>query len=116
VPGALAGSGAGLALGTAVRPQQINLILSIVPTPLIFTGCTYYPWTLQDRIRWFQVLTLFNPLTYTSEGLRHALIPDTGAGGAASSMSLGGVFAGLLVSCALFGALGLRGFMRRALD
>ena len=99
VLGAPAGPGAGLALGTAVRPQQINMIFSIVLTPLIFTGCTYYPWTLLDRIRWFRMPTLFNPLTYTSEGLRHALVPGSSSG----SM----LPAAVLVSCALFGALGL---------
>jgi len=39
---ALAGSRAGLALGTAMRLQQINPIFSTALTPVIFTGCTYY--------------------------------------------------------------------------
>lgn len=52
-------------------------IFSLVVTPLLFTGCTYYPWAALGGVRWFQVLTLFNPLTYAAEGLRWAMMPPS---------------------------------------
>jgi hypothetical protein len=38
-------------------------------------GCTYYPWAALGGVRWFQALTLCNPLTYAAEGLRWAMMP-----------------------------------------
>jgi ABC-2 type transport system permease protein len=72
---AFAGSGIGLVIGTIVKPEQISLMFSVILTPLLFTGCTYYPWSALSRIRWFQIITLFNPLTYAAEGLRYAMVP-----------------------------------------
>src|SRR5262249_42511621 len=61
---ALLGAALGLLLGVLVPITMLSLIFSLVITPLIFTGCTYYPWASLGGLRWFQVLTLFNPLTY----------------------------------------------------
>jgi ABC-2 type transport system permease protein len=99
----------GLLLGTAVPPNRISVAFAIVLTPLIFTGATFYPWQALSDLRWFQVLTLFNPLTYVSEGSRAALttLPHLGTGWIAL---------GLAVSLVVFGGLGLRGFVRRAVD
>jgi len=72
---AFAGAGIGLVIGTVVKPEQISLMFSIILTPLLFTGCTYYPWSALSSIRWFQIVTLFNPLTYAAEGLRYAMVP-----------------------------------------
>jgi len=72
---ACVGAGIGLMLGTLIKPEQISLMFTLVFTPLLFTGCTYYPWGALDHIRWFQVVTLFNPLTYAAEGLRYAMVP-----------------------------------------
>ena len=109
VLGALVGGAMGLVLGTAVPPNRISVAFAIVLTPLIFTGATFYPWSGLASLRWFQVVTLFNPLTYVSEGMRAALtqIPHLGVGWIAL-----GLFGSLLI----FGALGVRGFMRRAVD
>ena len=54
-------------------------------------------------------MTLFNPLTYVSEGSRAALttLPHLGTGWIAL---------GLAASLVVFGGLGLRGFVRRAVD
>ena len=71
----LLGAAVGLVLATIFPITQLSLIFSIVITPLIFTGCLYYPWGSLGVIRWFQVLTLFNPLTYASEGMRYAMVP-----------------------------------------
>ena len=109
VVGGFAGASIGLVLGTMVPPNRINIIFAVALTPLIFTGATFYPWQLLDSLRWFQVLTLFNPLTYVSEGMRAALTdsPHLGAGWIAL---------GLAVSTSVFLILGLRGFIHRAVD
>jgi ABC-2 type transport system permease protein len=107
--GSLAGAAVGLLLGTAVAPQKISVAFAVTLTPLLFTGATFYPWQALDSLRWFQVITLVNPLTYLSEGLRGALTAVPSLGG-------GWVALGLTVAIAVFGALGLRGFTRRAVD
>ncbi len=108
--GGIAGSAAGLAMGTSVQATQINLIFSLVLTPLLFTGCVYYPWSSLNRLQWFQVITSFNPLTYVSEGLRASLVPDS------PHMDQWAIVLGLLVSVGLFSWLGIRGFFKRAVD
>jgi ABC-2 type transport system permease protein len=109
VAGAIAGASVGLVLGTAVPPARINIAFALVLTPLIFTGATFYPWAGLDSLRWFQVVTLFNPLTYVSEGMRGTLTdtPHLGAGWIALGLGL---------SVAAFGALGVQLFERRAVD
>jgi ABC-2 type transport system permease protein len=109
VAGSLCGACLGLVLGTAVPPNRISIAFSIVLTPLIFTGATFYPWASLDDLPWFQAITLANPLTYVSEGMRGAL---TDAPHLASQW----IALGLVGSLAVFGALGLRGFGRRAVD
>jgi ABC-2 type transport system permease protein len=69
------GSTIGLLMGTVIKPDQISLMFTLIFTPLLFTGCTYYPWGALDKIGWFQVATLFNPLTYCAEGLRYSMVP-----------------------------------------
>jgi ABC-2 type transport system permease protein len=69
------GASFGLVMGTVIKPEQISMMFTLIFTPLLFTGCTYYPWAALNNIRWFQVFTLFNPLTYASEGLRYAMVP-----------------------------------------
>src|SRR5689334_20897820 len=110
VLGSLLGACLGLVLGTAVQPNRINIVFSLVFTPLLFTGCSQYPWPSLARLRWFQVVTALNPLTYVSEGLRGALVP--GVPHIRPWICLA-VVAGALV--VLF-VLGVRGFRRRALD
>lgn len=109
IVGGFAGSVLGLVLGTLVPPNQINVIFAVALTPLIFTGATFYPWQGLSGLRWFQVLTLFNPLTYVSEGMRGALT-------SAPHLATGWIVLGIAVSTTGFFALGLRGFLRRAVD
>ena len=99
-----------LVLGTAVKPTNINIVFSLVFTPLLFTGCSQYPWPSLARLRWFQVVTAANPMTYASEGLRGTLAPQY------PHMPLGVVIAVLAaVDVALIG-LGLRQFYRKAIS
>jgi ABC-2 type transport system permease protein len=107
--GAFAGAAMGLVLGTAVPPNRISVAFAIVLTPLIFTGAAFYPWSALGGLRWFQVVTLFNPLTYVSEGMRAALT-------AAPHLGTGWILLGLVGWTLIFSWLGLRGFGRRAVD
>jgi len=110
VLGAVLGSSLGLVLGTLVPPARINILFSLVFTPLLFTGASQYPWPSLERIRWFQVLTALNPMTYVSEGLRAALVPSVPhIRPWICLVVLVAAIAGLL-------SVGIRGFYRRALD
>lgn len=108
--GAAVGATLGLTLGTVVPPQRINLVFALVLTPLIFTGCSQYPWPSLSQLPWFQWLTALNPITYVSEGMRAALVPSVPHINPTVDVVLG------LVSLVVFGLLGVRGFLRRALD
>jgi ABC-2 type transport system permease protein len=110
VLGALIGGGLGLLIGTAVQPQRINIVFSLVFTPLLFTGCSQYPWPSLDNLRWFQLLTLLNPMTYVSEMMRGALTPEV------PHMNPWICFAVALVAIAILMRVGVRGFYRRAID
>ena len=110
VLGAFLGAALGLTMGTLIQPAQIGLMFSVVLTPLLFTGCVYYPWALLNSLRWFQIVTCFSPLTYTSEGFRAALVPGL------PHMAVHFIILGQLVFLSLFGYLGVRGFLRKAID
>jgi ABC-2 type transport system permease protein len=107
--GGLAGACVGMVLGTSVPPNRINVVFALVLTPITFTGATFYPWTSLGDLPWFQYLTLLNPLTYVSEGMR-----DTLAG--LPHLATQWIVLGIAISILLFGYLGLRGFMKRAVD
>src|ERR1700723_410692 len=66
----------GLALGCSVNQQHIGLMFSMVMTPMIFFGCTYYPWSALAKFPILQKVVLINPLVYASEGLRGTLVPQ----------------------------------------
>jgi ABC-2 type transport system permease protein len=107
--GGLAGAAVGLVMGTAVPANKINVVFAVVLTPLIFTGATFYPWQSLDSLRWFQVVTLVNPLTYVSEGMRGALT-DT------PHLGSGWIALGLVVSISVLSATGVWRFVGRAVD
>ena len=92
------------------EPQRINLVFSLVFTPLLFTGCSQYPWPSLARLRWFQVVTAANPMTYVSEALRGALVPSV------PHIQPWICLIVLLGAIALLMAGGIRGFYRRAID
>jgi ABC-2 type transport system permease protein len=112
---AFTGAGIGLVMGTIIRPEQISLMFTLIFTPLLFTGCTYYPWGALTNIRWFQVFTLFNPLTYGAEGLRYAMVPPIN-GRSIPTLHIGWVLVALVAS--VFGTvmLGSRTFRRRVVS
>lgn len=110
VLGALVGAALGLLLGTLVPPNRINIMFALVLTPLLFTGASQYPWPSLERLRWFQVVTAANPLTYVSEGLRGALVPEV------PHIRPWICLVVLLAAITVIGWGGILGFRRRALD
>lgn len=106
---AAAFSAMGLVLGTAVQPQHVGMMFSLIVAPMIFFGCTYYPWRGLDAVPVVKYAVLINPLVYASEGLRAALTPGV------PHMPLWVVLVMLVLLTAGFGGLGLRGFDRRAI-
>ncbi len=110
VLGALVGAAIGMTIGTAVQPRQINIMFAVILMPLMFTGSTQFPWMGLSDLRWFQVVCALNPLTYVSEAMRAELVPGVAHIPVWISLTV------LVGSCALFGYIGIRGFLRRALD
>ena len=110
VLGSVAGASLGMVLGTSVPANRINVVFALVLTPIIFTGCAQFPWRSLGPLRWFQVVTAFNPLTYMSEGMRAALTPDV------RHIPVWVCLLVLVGAIGLLGSLGVRGFLRRALD
>ena len=107
---ALFSSCGGLALGCSVSQTHIGLMFSMVLTPMIFFGCTYYPWSALSHFPILQKFVLINPLVYASEGLRGTLVPQF------PHLPLLAVFIALLIFDALFLALGLRQFRSKAVS
>jgi ABC-2 type transport system permease protein len=108
--GALVGAGFGLVLGTLVQPARISLVFSLVFTPLLFTGCSQYPWPSLERLRWFQVVTAANPMTYVSEAERGALVPSV------PHIAPWICVVVLVGSVAVLMVVGARAFYQRAID
>jgi ABC-2 type transport system permease protein len=109
VVGALMGAAMGLVLGTFVSPNRINLTFALVTTPLLFTGSSQYPWPSLTHIRWFQVVSALNPMTYVSEGLRGLMAPNV------PHIQTWICFVAAVGSLVVLTAVGMVGFLRRAL-
>jgi ABC-2 type transport system permease protein len=107
--GAGAFSAFGLLLGTGIEPQHIAMMFSVVFAPMIFFGCTYYPWQSLSTIPALKVAVLVNPLVYVAEGLRGTLTPSL------PHMPLGAAVGVLVLMIFVFAFLGLRAFVRRAI-
>jgi ABC-2 type transport system permease protein len=112
-PACIAFSALGLFLGTKFEPRNLGLMFGFVVLPITFLGGTYYQWTKLSPVqvgsfRWLQALVLLNPLIYVNEGLRAAVTN-------APHMHLYIVYPMLLLFCAGFLYLGIRGFKQRVL-
>jgi ABC-2 type transport system permease protein len=105
---ALMSASGGLALGCSVGQNQIGLMFSMVLTPMIFFGCTYYPWSALASFPILQKVVLVNPIVYASEGLRGTLVPQF------PHLPVIAVFLGLVIFDALLLVVGLRQFRRKA--
>jgi ABC-2 type transport system permease protein len=98
----------GLALGCSIDQTKIGLMFSLVLTPMIFFGCTYYPWSALAKFPILQKVVLVNPLVYASEGLRGTLVPQF------PHLPVLAVLLGLLIFDVLFLLFGLRQFRKKA--
>jgi ABC-2 type transport system permease protein len=107
--GSLAFSSLGMWLGTAIAPQQIGLMFSVIIAPMLFFGCAYYPWRGLDVVPVMKYIVLINPMVYVSEGMRGALTP------AVPHMPLPVVGVALVVVTGIFWTLGIRSFYKRAI-
>ena len=105
---ALFASCGGLALGCSVDQTHIGLMFSLVLTPMIFFGCTYYPWSALNNFPILQKIVLVNPLVYASEGLRGTLVPHF------PHLALWAVFLALAFFDTLLLTVGLRRFRNKA--
>jgi len=110
VLGASAFSMFGLLLGTAITPQQVSIMFSVILAPMIFFGCAYYPWRGLDRVPVMKYAVLVNPLVYVAEGMRATLTPTL------PHMSPWIAGAALLLITAIFWLTGIRSFEKRALS
>jgi ABC-2 type transport system permease protein len=109
VLGSIAFSSLGMWLGTAIAPQQIGLMFSVIVAPMLFFGCAYYPWRGLDVVPVIKYLVLVNPMVYVSEGMRGALTPSV------PHMPLLAVLSALGLIATVFWALGMRSFYKRAI-
>ena len=100
----------GLALGCTMNQQHVGLMFSLVITPMIFFGCTYYPWSALNTFPVLQKLVLVNPLVYASEGLRAALVPQF------PHLSTVAILVALLFFDLLLLVVGLRQFESKAVS
>jgi ABC-2 type transport system permease protein len=100
----------GLALGCSIDQQHIGLMFGMVITPMIFFGCTYYPWSALAIFPILQKSVLINPLVYASEGMRAALVPQF------PHLSLTVVLIALLFFDVLLLVVGLRQFEKKAVS
>ena len=100
----------GLALGCSVNQQHIGLMFSMVMTPMIFFGCTYYPWSALDKFPILRKIVLINPLAYASEGLRATLVPQF------PHLSIPFILVALTVFDCLLLVIGLRQFRNKAVS
>jgi ABC-2 type transport system permease protein len=106
---ALLSASLGLTLGCTVGQQHIGLMFSLVIAPMIFFGCTYYPWQALAKFPFLKRAVLINPMVYASEGFRSALVPQF------PHLPGGLILGGLVAFNVLFIVLGLHQFRRKAL-
>jgi len=100
----------GLALGCTINQQHIGLMFGMVITPMIFFGCTYYPWSALQTFPILQKAVLINPLVYASEGMRATLVPQF------PHLSIAFVLIALVFFDVLLLVVGLRQFDKKAVS
>ena len=100
----------GLAVGCSMNQQHIGLMFSMLITPMIFFGCTYYPWSALKTFPILQKVVLINPLVYASEGMRATLVPQF------DHLSLAAIIVMLIVFDILLLLVGLRQFDKKSVS
>ena len=97
-----------MALGCSIGQTHIGLMFSLVLAPMIFFGCTYYPWSALAQFPILKRLVLLNPVVFASEGLRSALVPQF------PHLPLAAIFGALVFFNVVFIAFGLYRFQKKA--
>jgi ABC-2 type transport system permease protein len=105
---ALLSSAVGLTLGCSIGQTQIGLMFTLVLAPMIFFGCTYYPWSALETFPVLRRVVLANPIVYASEGLRAALVPQF------PHLPTAAIFGALVLFDLFFLLFGLHRFRRKA--
>ena len=100
----------GLALGCSMNQQHVGLMFSMLITPMIFFGCTYYPWSALKSFPILQKAVLINPLVYASEGMRATLVPQS------EHLPVAAVLVALIFFDGLLLFVGLRQFEKKAVS
>jgi ABC-2 type transport system permease protein len=103
-------SAVGLVLGCSIGQTQIGLMFTLVVAPMIFFGCTYYPWSALKVFPVLQKAVLINPVVYASEGFRSVLASQF------PHLSKSVIWAGLATFDLVFFLFGLRQFRRKAVS
>ncbi|HTO89285.1 MAG TPA: ABC transporter permease [Thermoanaerobaculia bacterium] len=107
---ALLSSAVGLSLGCSIGQTQIGLMFSLVLAPMIFFGCTYYPWSALASFPVLRRVVLANPIVYASEGLRASLVPQF------PHLPTLAIFGALICFDLFFLLFGLNRFRRKAVS
>lgn len=107
--GALLFSSLGLYLGSAFQARNVMALFATLLTPVLYLGCTLYPWSALDTVRWVQLVSLINPLTFLSEGFRASVT-------SADHLSLLVVYPVLIAATALLLGRGIRHFRGRVVS
>ncbi|HET9696164.1 MAG TPA: ABC transporter permease [Terriglobales bacterium] len=100
----------GLAVGCSMNQQHIGLMFSMLITPMVFFGCTYYPWSALAAFPILQKAVLINPLVYASEGMRATLVPQF------PHLSILAVLIMLVIFDVLLLIVGLRQFEKKSIS
>ena len=74
-------------------------MFTLIFTPLLFTGCSQYPWASLTPIPVFKWAVLANPLSYASESVRGLVLP----GSPPALATLKPLFAALIVMAIYWG-------------
>ena len=98
----------GLALGCSIDQQHIGLMFSMVMTPMIFFGCTYYPWSASEAFPHPAKTCAHQSARVRQEGLRATLVPQF------AHLSTPAVILALLFFDILLLIVGLRQFEKKA--
>jgi ABC-2 type transport system permease protein len=93
-----------------MNQQHIGLMFSMLLTPMIFFGCTYYPWSALDKFPVLQKAVLINPIVYASEGMRGTLVPQS------PHLSTLAALGALLFFDVVLLVIGLRQFDKKAIS
>jgi len=112
---ALSSAALGLVIGAALPTDKIYMLFSLILSATIYTGCVYYTWNSLNSFKAFQIITLFNPLTYAAEGLRDAMIPYTN-GQAFVTLPIVWALVGLGASFIICMTIGIKVFLKRVIS